>query len=730
MITIVFIPGHGFNWNDSTPLKYIDSRIYRTRIPKDTLTLFAPAWFKSQLEHYVGTHGIEEVYSWCQRLISPLTNRFVLLPRPKSFAKWLLSTPSANIWDIPRWKLDLAAAGKAPPDLYDGIHPLLGHDATVTKSVSLIAGHPIVYSRTRHVFGGPLYLATDVSAYSGFINQSALDAIFKHDADLPSSRRSAVHITILPNLTNSRSFMLDLPDLTIDPDYPLSAFHGHLTRVGQNTTRMMPLDGLCWRLTRGSAKPTWTPEFDEAFRLLRLSRPAASDARPNFGTETVLVHVDLTLNVDTRDNSAPRAPLHVHVLNVPLAYLTLMDLKLSQCYPLRTEDGNTVPWFLVLVLLSDGVQLAGTKRPVLLQTSIAELQPWWEVTLNAFLNPHAVTVRSGVIKDIMGVALALPKGSYKSTFIDVITKNLSNPDAIFPQETVTDSDDLGDSLSPSFENQIMDVWHALGTDVLEQGVRAILTPGAYGAVFPIEIYQEFSKLYHDVMIPAQRARAAFISQRGRSLVYVHTPYEIVSANVPMQVAPCQIALDSMVNVLIRHKRVGGVTGQVLLDHCYRLMGATTTPQPAGLYYRSLFGPWLELAAHPTSTVPIWLETEVSAHTLREVGWSVDGDEPLLINILEGLVPTDSVFLVKLPQRVPSRASVVVTAVTDLRISLSPPLPTRMVHSSVLLPVTSVARFMAPNRILLAGTSISVRGPVTWMTTSSPVAESGSGPSGP
>ncbi|ANN11950.1 putative NTPase [Etheostoma fonticola aquareovirus] len=722
MITVVFIPGHGFNWNDSTLLKYIDSRLYRTRIPKDTLTLFAPVWFKAQLEHYVGTHGIEEVYAWCQKLTSPLTNRFILLPRPKSFARWLLSTPSANVWEIPRWKLDLAAAGKAPPDLYDSIQPLLGPDASVSKSVTLIASHPIVYSRTRHVFGGPLYLATDVAAYSGFITQSALDAIFKHDADVPSSKRSAVHITILPNLTNVRAFMLDVPDLTLDPDYPLSAFQGHLTRIGQNTTRMMPLDGLCWRLTRGSAKPTWTPEFDEAFRLLRLSRPAVPSTQPNFGTEATLVHVDLTLRVDARDNKAPRAPLHVHVINVPLAYLTLMGLKTDQCYPLRTDDGNTVPWFLVLVLLSDGVLLAGTRRPVLLQTSIAELQPWWEVTLNAFLNPHAVTVRSGVIKDIMGVALALPKGSYKSTFIDVITAHMENPDAIFPQATVTDSDDLGDSLTPTFETQIMDIWQGLGVDLLEQGVRAILTPGAYGAEFPIQIFQEFSKLYHEVMLPAQRGRASYISQRGRSLVYVHTPYEIVSANVPMQVAPCQIALDSMVNVLIRHKRVGGVTGQVLLDHCYRLMGATTAPQFAGLYYRSLFAPWLELAAHPTVTLPIRLETEVSAHTLREVGWSVHGDDPLLVIILEGLIPADSLYLTKLPQRVQSRASIVVTAVDDLRVSLSPPLPTRMVHSTILLPVTSVVRFDAPARILLSGTSISVRGPVTWTTTSSPVVE--------
>ncbi|QBX90056.1 NTPase [Atlantic halibut reovirus] len=719
MITIVFIPSHGFSWNEPTFLNYIDTRLYNQRISKERLTIFAPPWFKSQLENYVGTHGIESVFSWCQYLSSPLINRFVLLPRPKSFGKWLLSTPSANVWKIPMWKLKLAADGKAPPCLYDDVTPLLDPAASVLKAVQLIASNPIVYSRTQHVFGGPVYLATSSDAYSGFLSPTVLTNIFKHNADVPVTKRSELHLTILPNLTSPNAFFLDIPNPTLDPNYPLSAFNGHLHQYAANKIKNFPLDGLAWRLIKSTPKPEWTPMFDDAFKALRLSRPHSQSDLPNFGVNCELLHLECKLTVDTRDNPAPRRPLKVTLLNVPAKLLPLIGLEVPHLYPLRDEIGLVNQWFLVLVLMCDGIVLTGTRRPVMLQTAHAELQPWWEVELLAIQNPHMSQVRDGDIRDVMGVGVTLPKGSYKSTFIDTISDLIHSDIPIFPRETVTDSDDLGDSLSPSFEESIFEEWRQLGEETLEMGVRAILAPCTNAYPFPIIIYQKFSDMYHARMLPAQRERSNIVARRGRSLAYAHNPYEFISANVPIQVVVCEISLDSMANLLSRPNRVGGVTGQILLNHCYQLFGATITPRPVGNVYKTLFGPWLEYMASPVPTTPILLMTEVSAHSLRTAGWTIDGDEPLRASITPALIPTTSTLLRKFPLPTASRASLICSSDGKLYATLSPPLPVKLISNEILLPVTSVIEWLEPNRVILVGTSVSLKGPVTWNTLRSP-----------
>ncbi|AQU42728.1 VP4 [Fall chinook aquareovirus] len=713
MLTIVFIPTHGFSWNDTCLLQYIDSRLTQHKYHKDRLSIFAPAWFKLQLEQFTGSHGTEEVFAWCKQLTSPLTNRFILLPRPKAFARWLLDSPASNIWEIPRHKLLLAADGKAPPDLYDNIHPLVGPNASVGSSVNLIASNAVVYSRTQHVFGGPLYLATAPASYSGYISPSALSSIFKCDAQPIVHKRSELHLTILPNITNVRSFLLDVPHPDIDPSYPLSSFQSHLSSLAANHSKLFPLDGLLWRLIKGSAKPTWTPDFDTAFKSLRLSRPAIPDDHASLGSNTTVCHLHFTLLVDLKDNDSPRSSLSVTALNVPHSLLGLFNLTIPHTYPLRLDDGNVVPWFLVIVLFSDGLIKRGTNRPVMLQTAHAESQPWWEVTLDEVVNPHVIKTRDYLVKDIMGVSVALPKGSYKSTFIDAVSSFL--PDALnaFPQATVTDSDDLGETLSPSFETQIMALWENLDPSLLAEAVTSILGTSPRPVAFPPEVFATFSELYRSTMLPAQRERSFTIARRGRSLVYCHSPYEIISANVPIQVHPCRIAIDSMMNLLARPKRVGGVTGQLILDHCYRLLGATLEPLYVGRIYKNLFGPWLEYALSPSPTVPVALSTEVSAHALRDAGWTIEGDDPLTIDILICRASATSPHVSKCPIRTASRASTVCHDLTTLYINLAPPLPSRSVPDAFLLPVTSISAWRYPSRVILAGESISLKGPVFW-----------------
>ncbi|AHJ14804.1 VP4 [Green River chinook virus] len=713
MISIVFIPGHGFSWNETNLLNFIDTRLHNQRISRDRLTTFAPAWFKHQLEYYAGTHGIEPVYQWCQHLSSPLSNRFILLPRPKSFAKWLLSTPSANIWHIPPFKLKLALEGKQPVDLYDDVLPLLEPGASVQKSVDLISSNPIVYTRTQHVFGGPLYLATDPSSYSGFISPTVLSQIFKCDAEVPVFKRSELHLTIVPNLTSPRTFMLQVPNQTLDANYPLSAFNTHLTSTATNRLKIFPLDALAWRLLKGSPKPEWTTDFDDAFKALRLSRPAIKIANASFGVDCELCHLECKLTVDPRDNPSPRKPLKITLLNVPVKLLTLFGLTTPKLYPLRREDGNVVPWFLVTVLMSDGAVLTGSRRPVLLQTAHAELQPWWEVELTSIRNPHMSRVRDGDVRDIFGVAVALPKGSYKSTFIDAMCGLISGPIDVFPQTTVTDSDDLGDSLNPTFETVVTEAWAKLGEPILETGVRSLLSANVHGESFPPEIYTTFSDLYRELMLPAQRARSNIIARRGRSLAYAHTPYEYISANVPIQVFTCCISIDATINLLARPKRVGGVTGQLLMDHCYRLIGATLAATPVGVIYRTLFGPWLEYAANPCPVIPIYLMTEISAASLRAAGWSVDGDEPLRLVIMPALVPADSLLPASCPIPTASRASVICESKDVQYVSMTPPMPVKLVSPEILLPVTSVVHWLDPRRIILSGELVSLKGAVVW-----------------
>ncbi|BCG62301.1 VP4 [Hirame aquareovirus] len=721
MITIVFIPLHGFSWHDQNILQYVDSRLTNAKIHKDRLSIFAPTWFKHQLETAAGAVGVEKVFELSRQLSSPLVNHFVLLPRPKALARWLLKEPSANIWSIPRSKLLLAEQGKAPPDLYDDIFPLLGPHASLDACVSHIRQHKLVYTRTLTVFGGPLKLATSKEAYSGFVSPSALANIYPADHVLHVPKRTELHLTIVPNLDGPKRFLLLVDNQSVDSDYPLSPFLATLTRFAENHLKGFQIESLLWRLLKGTPKPTWDPSFDASFKALRLSRPAQSRSPP-IGSTITICNLDITLYPEPSDTKSVQGPLALTVVSTPLALLERFKLDVPGTYPLRQDDGTFVPWFVTLGLMSDGFKVRGSNRPVMLQTAHGESHPWWEVHLHAVRNPRSVDVRHDDIKDVTAVAITLPKGSFKSTVIRELSRLTNDDPAIFDPSTVTDSDELGDALSPSFETQVMTAWSGLPDCALEISFRSVLGVGLPSETFDLRLFDTFLALYKEVMVPLQRSRARHISQRGRSLAFGHNPFEFLAANVPIQVIPSRIPFDSTLNILSRPARVGGVVGQILLDHCYALLSVTLAPTYVGRIYRNLFGPWLELQPPIADLCPITLNINLSAHDLRKSGWTIDGDAPIQLIFLTGYVLPDSAVLDKCPIKLASRATVVCASKDMLSASFSPPIYSRTLPSDILLPVTSRLVWSLPSRVILSGDQVSLKGAVSWESEVTPLSD--------
>nr|QVL22688.1 VP5 [Grass carp reovirus] len=714
MITIVVIPTAHFSWTDTNFLNSVDYRLTTQPKTRDRFAVYAPGWLRRQLDEFSASLTASELLQALESIPIPVKARCLLLPKPKRFAQWLLDVPAANLWHIPVTTLRATVASKHPSsDIFnfiaDHVPPNAEFD-TITRRVP--AGKDI-YVRTTKVIGAPLCLAAPAKYYAGYLSSHQLDSIYPDGWSPETFRKREYCLTILPSLLGPRTFLLDV-DAERDTTYPLSVLWPQLRAAALKSRLLLPPVALLRRVVDPSLKPIWSADTDPAFRALRLSRPSTASRPAGFDFSALPIADLICLfesEPDSHGRTAPGTRLTLHA--VPTDLLTALSIQENVRYPLRQQSGMFVHWVLLALLMSDDVSVTGTRRSIKMETAHASAKPFVHITIERCVSARLIDVRGSTAMYANAVCLTLPKGSYKSTIIDTLPAMF--PDLpILDSNAVIDSDALGDSLRPSFELQFLERLNVLDAGVIDRAVASILNPTSDTSDDAAAMVLEtFNSLYRDVMTPAQRTRLPFLTQQGRVLAFAHSDYELLAANIPIQVIRGAIPIDHVVNLLARRNRVGGTALQVLLDYCYRTQASPLATQPAGRLYKQLFGPWLMVPRLDTPLITLRLTATAPAKVLRAAGWTVDGDPPLSVSCLRAYVTDRESAASLIEARLDSRALVTIDGDQIMFVEYAPPLPLVSIPRTFLLPVTYVAHWVEPERVLLHGGNVSFTSGLEW-----------------
>ncbi|QBC40933.1 VP4 [Marbled eel reovirus] len=717
MLYVVLIPTHGFNWTNHQLLSSIDIRLTQPVARKERYTVYAPTWLQRQLEHAVATIGLEPTLAAVSHLTTPIRCTFKLLPKRKRFCQWLLDNPSANEWHIPVPLLRATVASRhVKEDVFDHVPGLISPNASLPETARRSVGTGNVYTRTTAALGAPVALAAPVEYYSGYLSAFELTGIYKADWSHPTFKPSEICFTLIPNLTGPRTFLLSRDHIQLDDAYPLAGAYTILRRGPANARRLLPVDCLLTRLVPGVERPTWSGDLDDIFKALRLSRPTKELAQQQYGAVIPICDVTLRLCGDLDTTQGGPQPLLVTIRSLPFHLWHKLGINLKTRYPLRDETTMFVPWMLLTMLMSDGVYLAGSNRPILLDTAAIGAKPFMVVEPLSLSSSRLVNTRATPLTTLNTAAIVLPKGTYKSTLIKTVTALLPPGHDVFPQASVSDSDDLGNLLTPTFEERVLGSFEQLSADVLEQAALSITGQQHVPTEIDPQLYQKFTSIYDADMVPLQRSRSSDLTGRGRGLMFVHCDYEVTAANLPVSIFRAKIPADNVVTILARPGRIGGVFFQVLLDHCYKLMGTVLAPRWAGQLYRQLFGPWFTVADLNLSLRAVDLLITIPVAPLLAAGWLIDGSEPLQLVYLTAWVESSYVLpLAFLDTKLPTRGIVDLTPnhSVDVKAAIQPTLPLANLPAGIILPPTSVVHWRTPQRIILSGESTSVAGHVMW-----------------
>ncbi|ABV01043.1 VP5 [American grass carp reovirus] len=721
MITIVVIPTERFPWTDTNLLNSIDYRL--NNIPKSNqrFAVYAPAWLRLQLEEAAVSLTPSQLLAAIQDIHVPVTSTFALLPKAKRFAQWLLDDPSSNIWHIPVTVLNVTATSKHPTsDIFNYVVGHVSPNAELATTASRVSGTQVVYTRTSKVLGAPLRLAAPTSYYSGYLSSQQLSHVYPSSWTPETFKKKEICFTILPSLTSPKTFLLDV-DAPRDPSFPLSVMWPLLRNDAVKSHRLMPPNALLRRTVDPALKPEWSADVDPSFRALRLSRPRGANTSSCHNRHHVPVcDIQCALTPEPLNDSEKPPATHITIHAVPSDLLTVLDITVGKEYPLRLESGMYVPWMLMSLLMSDDVTLTGTRRSVKLETAHAAQRPFTQVKILRCVSARVTSVRAGPATYLNAVCLTLPKGSFKSTMIDTLP-------SLFPEwpvvstTAIVDSDHLGDSLDPTFEQRFATMLETLPPGTVDQAIRVALAtcPTADETALQL-IVTSFNELYASCMTEAQRNRVPILTQQGRTLVFAHSDYEMLAANVPIQVIRGAIPIDHTVNIIARPNRVGGTALQLLLDYCYRMQASPIATMPAGALYRQLFGPWLRAKADCEQLTPVSLIAEVPARVMRAAGWTIQDDMPLIINVMRCYRNVDDQIDDVLTRTETSRAIITISADGIILVEYAPPLPLITLPSSILLPATYTATWLEPPRILLTGSNVSVTSGLSWAEVGSPL----------
>nr|QFO86681.1 VP5 [Grass carp reovirus] len=596
---------------------------FTSKIHSDpNVQVLAMPWLITQLTRLLDINDIATLTRCLDEITPRHPGVFVLLPKWRSFARVCLTNSHLNIWKIPRSVLTATANGeRTEKKISDYIDGLVTSSSDVLTGVKRVQNGAVCYTTTLMVLGAPIRKWCQDDAYSGAYARADIKALHRPNWPVPPKVTTRILITNLPLGISENAIMLDRaywpPDVT----------HGTLLLERYDafvsTARICDLIAVAMLLGVEKRLPRKVDEsYRSALRMLRL--PFRDHAQSvTSGTATGTITCDIRVRLTCKNPNSPKvAARTVTILSVLTSLLSIYNVDIDVDYPLRQETGEMVEWILIVIMLSSGLRTSGGQA-VCWDAAFTISTPFDTITV-MHRSPDKYKISPSYLSDTAHVyTIAMAKGSFKSTILKALSSWFEDK-RIFDSAAAFDSDDAGNTVSPTFEELLLTEWRKLGTVLCDEAAMALVTGTEGCATSLADLYDAFVTTYASTVTPVIRDTIGPLLRRGISWFFVHCDTEVQNANISTHTFRCHIPMVTQSNILIRTGRCGGVTFQVILDYCYRCLAAGADEMWFGDAVRPLLDPWLRAS----SLVGYgWLAVGIGVPgtSLAKAGWGVSTD---------------------------------------------------------------------------------------------------------
>nr|AED99915.1 muA [Avian orthoreovirus] len=497
--------------------------------------------------------------------------------------------------------------------LSDWFSPLIKEDTPCKTIQKWLNSHPVVYSVTHKTIGAPIQLFAPLKYYD--LSPDVINdlKILKAQETLTQMPNVRLYVGVFPSVATG-SCVISSRESWRDPDVlPFArAVQLDYDKHYRMTARYLDDDILAAlvKAERSVKGCKCQPLMARAAKSVGVSVKAIT---PPKGINTSIITV-LDLVIECRHTMSPtERPFKLRFVSVPSALLRHLEVAVSdQWHAIRDPTGMFEMWFMIITLTCDSI--VNSRGSYVALTPAADVPD----ALN-YIRIHSITgqrvqslphLQKG---RLASVGLAMAKGSFKSTMVKFLTGLEVAGTRIIFENTIVDSDDVGDSLDPTFETQLFEEVTKLSPDFLDKVANsATLVDNEYIAT---HMYPVFLRLVKEQLTPRAMSMYSDDGPIRRSLTYAHADSEFLNACWIDRIERAYIHYKEEENILLRPKRVGGVLFQVALSRCYKMFATSSAPEPISMFLKSLFVPWLE--AEPT------LSTFDHAHSSRVLAWYLD-----------------------------------------------------------------------------------------------------------
>nr|UYV50496.1 minor core protein muA [Muscovy duck reovirus] len=517
-----------------------------------------------------------------------------LLPSRRALLDYLLSNPSACPDGLDRSRLK--SFQKRPNDfrVSDFFSPLITESTSIGTYSRWLNAHPVIFSVTHKVVGARLRLFGPAKLYTLSPDVLRELSILKSLDRVLVTPTARVYVSCFPSASTSNC-VLSARERWNAPDvHPvvkaIQLAYDHQYRV---TARYLS-DPLASALLLGtqSVRSLKVPPIEA--RAARSVGVRVQSMTPPRGINTSIIQV-IDLRVQCRHSLIPiERPFPLTLVGLPSCLLQHLELTLSDSWtPIRDSTGMFAMWFMVLTLTCDKI-IDGRGNAVFLTPGSTAASSINYVQLVSTSSPRPQSLASNASGRIDSVGLCMPKGSFKSTMIKFLTGLEICGTRVMYSDVVMDSDDVGDSLDPTFETALHDELLSLDPpfDLDKLASSTDLVDQSYVAS---HMYPTFLRLVNELLTPRASELYSEHSAEFRSLTYAHADSEFLNACWTARLMRCFINYYEEQNILLRPGRVGGVLFQVALSRCYKMFATSTPSVPLSLFLKSLFVPWIEAA---------------------------------------------------------------------------------------------------------------------------------------
>nr|QPB10699.1 MAG: mu A NTPase [Cataraqui virus] len=528
----------------------------------------------------------------------------------------------------------------------DWFSPLVTESTSIKTYQKWLNSHPTVYSLTHKVIGATVQLYAPLKYYDLSIDVMRDLKIIKAGDSVDQHSCARLYVGILPSVATG-SCVLSSRDSWESADIiPFArAIQLEYDKHYRMTARYLD-DELIAALILGNKSVRGLRCHPLMARAAKSVGISVKSITPPRGLNTSVISV-VDLIIECRHSMLPtERPYKLKLVALPSSLLRHLDLSVSQTWHgIRDSTGMFEMWFMILTLTCDSIVDAhGSYHPLI--PAATDPRAINYVTIHSIVGQRVQSLPALQKGRLASVGLAMAKGSFKSTMVKFLTGlEVAGTHIMYPN-TIVDSDDVGDSLDPTFEVRL----HAEITKLIPDFDEKIRLPNndIDMSFVATHMYPIFLRLVKDDLTPRAMEKYSDDGPHMRSLTYAHADSEFLNACWIDRIERAFIHYKEEDNIMLRPNRIGGVWFQLALSRCYKMFATSASPSPISMFLKALFVPWIEAEpllsqfdhAH-SSRVLAWY---IDPHYWHDNGWcSCDPHRHVTFSFIRG-VPEDLAFL--------------------------------------------------------------------------------------